>query len=359
MSILGISLLVIVIAATSAILTKAATHLRVLDVPNHRSSHTSPVPRLGGLAILIASGLGLLGAQSVGLDVSLGHPGGMTLIAACVVVAAVGLGDDIWQWPVWTKFTGQLVGTAILLGSGVVVQRLSIPWVGEIDLGIAGYIVSAIWLLGLTNAFNFMDGLNGIAGGTAAIAAFAFGIFALDQGASGVAVIALVLAAAILGFLPFNFPRARIFMGDVGSQFLGFALAGLAILGARPDEPRVSFLVMPILFLVFIWDVTFTFGRRLSSGEPVWLSHRTHLYQLLSRSLGSGHVRVSLLHYAMAMVQAVAAWFLVEGSAFHAALALGCMILLVGLYTIVVLLRAKMKGVKIRSDIPSDHIAKS
>lgn len=359
MSILDISLLVVVIAATSAVLTSVATQLRVLDMPNHRSSHVSPVPRLGGLAILFAAGLGLLGAQIAGLDVRDMRQDSMILIAASVIVAAVGLADDIWHWPVWTKFAGQLVGTVILLGSGVVLQRLSVPWVGEVDLGVAGYILSAIWLLGLTNAFNFMDGLNGLAGGTAAIAAFAFGIFALDQGASGVAAITLVLAAAILGFLPLNFPKARIFMGDVGSQFLGFAFAGLAILGAQPDEPRVSFLIMPILFLVFIWDAAFTFGRRLVSGEPVWLSHRTHLYQLLSRSLGADHVRVSLLHYAMAIVQAVAAWFLLEGSAPHTAIALGGVIFLIGVYTIVVLVRAKMKGVNTRSVKPSGHIAKS
>jgi UDP-GlcNAc:undecaprenyl-phosphate GlcNAc-1-phosphate transferase len=155
-----------------------------------------------------------------------------------------------------------------------------------------------------------MDGLDGIAASTAVVASGFFSYIAFQEGSHFVYLVSLTLGAATLGFLAFNWPPAKIFMGDVGSAFLGFAFATLAIVAARYDLGHTSLFVMPLLLFHFIFDSTFTFLRRLMHGDNVFAGHRTHLYQLVNR-MGYSHRTVTLIYAGLAMIQGFAAiWML-------------------------------------------------
>ena len=295
------------LAALSALATWRTIRLRILDVPNRRSSHQRPVPRLGGVAIVAAFLAGLawiafsLSGAGAGPSVLWG------LAAAGSVVALVGLADDLGAIRGFAaKLAGQLVAAAVLLGFGVTLREVSLPGVGEVPLGWWGYPIAAAWIVALTNMVNFMDGLDGLAGGTGVIAGLGFAAAAALSGSTAAALLALTLAAACLGFTLFNTPRARIFMGDVGSQFLGFNLAALAVIAAEHDAGHTSLLVMPLLMFHFIFDTVFTFFRRLAAGDEVTQAHRKHLYQLMNR-LGASHFQVSVFHWGLGLAQAIAA----------------------------------------------------
>jgi UDP-GlcNAc:undecaprenyl-phosphate GlcNAc-1-phosphate transferase len=156
-----------------------------------------------------------------------------------------------------------------------------------------------VWILFTTNAMNFIDGLNGLASGVSLIACL-FVVFIAEQHGGWFAYAAGgLLAVGLAGFLPFNFPQARIFMGDVGSQFCGFILAVLAIVASRFDGVELSFLLMPMLLSGVLFDVGFTLGRRALAGLPLTKAHRGHLYQVAQRS-GVQAVRVTLIHWGFA-----------------------------------------------------------
>ena len=151
----------------------------------------------------------------------------------------------------------------------------------------------------------------GMAGGVALIASLFFCAITFMQGSLFVYIMSYTIIAGTLGFLIYNFPTARIFMGDVGSAFLGFTFAVLAIVAARYDRSHTSFFVMPLLLFHFIYDTAFTFSRRLLSGEKVTEPHRTHLYQLFQR-LGYSHPAVTVFHYVLSLLQGFAAVLMVN-----------------------------------------------
>lgn len=284
------------LAALSAVLTWLMIRARILDVPNRRSSHDRPVPRAGGIAIAVTF---FIGSAMVGPQPFFG------LAVPALLVAVVGFTDDLGKLGVWSKLAGQTAAAAILVIFGIMLRDFG-PFH---DIGLWGIPITLVWVVGMTNLVNFMDGLDGLAGGTGTIAALAFAVLAMPD--SPAAAMAAVLGVACLGFTVFNAPRARIFMGDVGSEFLGFALAGLAVFAAQGEALRTSFLVMPLLMFHFIFDTCFTFCRRLVDGENVTQAHRGHLYQLMNR-LGASHFQVSLFHWALAIAQAVGAYIMLS-----------------------------------------------
>jgi len=293
----------------AVLVTRYMLKRQILALPNHRSSHEMPTPSSGGVSIVLITLLGYLAYYVVGESITNWLPL-LGLGAASLLVAVVGLFDDLGRLASFKiKLLSQIVGVAILLACGLVVDRVTLPLIGSVELGLWGYLVTLVWVVGLTNAFNFMDGLDGMAGGTAVVAALCFALIAFDQGAILIFVVSYVIAASVFGFLVYNFPKARIFMGDVGSQFLGFLFAALAVLALKTGEPSISFWVMPLLFFHFIFDTAYTFVRRLRAGEVVTDAHRSHLYQLINR-LGWSHPKVSLLYAGMCTSQGIAAiWF--------------------------------------------------
>lgn len=329
----------------SAVITRLMIRARIIDRPNQRSSHIRPVPRSGGVAIVITSYVGLavvllLGDQFAPVE---GQIFGLSVAAG--IVASAGFLDDLNVLESYkTKLFLQLLAGSVALYSGVLVDRIPIPYLGSVQLGWWGYPVTLLWLVALTNIFNFMDGLDGLAVGTAAIVMAIFGLIAIGHDAAFVPALSFVLFAACLGFLFFNFPRAKIFMGDVGSQFLGFVIAALAVLATGAGASSISVYAIPLLFFHFIFDAVFTLFRRLVAGEDVTEAHKSHLYQLLNQ-LGLTHAQVSMLHFLIAIAQGIGVMTLPLVSPSEQVLIFLPFLAFQIIYAIVILHLAKNRGV--------------
>jgi UDP-N-acetylmuramyl pentapeptide phosphotransferase/UDP-N-acetylglucosamine-1-phosphate transferase len=291
-------------AVLVAVLRKIAPRVGLVDVPNERSSHAEPTPRGGGLAIVIVVMVGVVWLVVWGIV-----PADRTawvVLAAALGVAAVSFADDLRPVPFGVRLVVHVAAALVVLWTVGWWQGVGLPLLGTVSLGVMGLPVTLLWMVGLTNAYNFMDGIDGIAGAQAVVAGA--GWFVILGPAPGFgAAAALLIAAAATGFLVHNWSPARIFMGDVGSAFLGFMLALIPVLQA-PQSPR-----MPLAGLLVVWpfvaDTAVTFFRRLVSGERVVEAHRSHLYQRLV-SRGWSHAGVALLYAALAAAGvAIAAWW--------------------------------------------------
>lgn len=281
-----------VIAIISFVLTvfirKAALKNNRLDIPNERSSHTSPTPRGSGLAVVVAFEFGLValltnGTISKCIFLALAAPG--------MVVAIIGRLDDLGHLTSakWRLF-GHFVCASLVVW--LVGGLPSLPLVNEtIDFGLIGDLAAVIYLVWMLNLFNFMDGIDLITGiQTLTTSAGAAALLALNTD-SNLWIILGMLAAAVVGFMYFNLPPAKIFLGDVGSGFIGFTIGAISIVVAK-DTPRIAWAIV-ILLATFVADSTTTLLRRLIGGDHVYIAHRSHAYQHLSKRLG-GHLPVSL-----------------------------------------------------------------
>lgn len=294
------------------LITRAMLHrVRIMDLPNQRSSHSQPCPKSGGVAIVATFMVGLMLLAGSGHAAMIGSRYFLGFVASALAIAAISLYDDMQGKSFFIKLWTQSGAALLVMTFGLVIDQLAMPWFGMVVLGWLAYPVTFLWLVGLTNAFNFMDGLDGLAGGVALIAGLSFALITLDQGSSFMPLVSWVLVAGVLGFLLFNLPPARIFMGDVGSAFLGFVFATMAIIAARYDQSHTSFLVMPLLLFNFIFDTTFTLASRLLAGQRLTEAHRDHLYQRFNQ-LGYSHRTVSLVHYGMVISQGIGAYVMVR-----------------------------------------------
>ena len=291
MSLLNRSLFVASVVLSAVVVRFAIAHAlrrNLLDHPNERSSHTQPVPRVGGIGI--ALGFLLPFATIAHGDYW------WTMAAAIAAMAGVGLLDDFRNLPASRKYVLQLVIVALLMWSGVLVHELWLPFTGAVMLGWLAVPLTLVWLTGFPNFFNFMDGTNGMAGGSAVIFGGFFAAYAFSEGRAEAATLGLLMAGSALGFLFFNFPRARTFMGDAGSLSLGLCAAMLAV---RQHDPMGRHAAASlILCSVFIYDCTTTIFKRLARGENIFAAHRSHHYQRLARA-GWGHTRAAWLYFAM------------------------------------------------------------
>lgn len=287
------------------------TRFRVMDIPNGRSSHSIPVPKAGGIAIVGTFLAGMLAIYMLADEIMIREQYFIGFVCSALLVAIISFYDDVKGNSFLFRFFIQTIAAIVVMAFGVVISEFEIPLDDRVQLGISKYVITFLWIVGLTNAYNFMDGINGLAAGTAVIAGLFFGIISFSQGSNFAYVISYVVVAGALGFFIFNFPRARLFMGDVGSTFLGFVFATLAIIAALYDHSHTSFLVMPLLLFHFIYDAFFTFIRRLIRGENVFQAHRTHLYQLFV-SLGYSHTKVSIFYFVVGTVQGFGAWWMVH-----------------------------------------------
>jgi len=300
------------LCALSAFLTWVLMkRVRIIDIPNERSSHTNPTPRSGGIAIVATFFVGLIALWALGDDPLLSQSYFWAFCASAFLIAVVSIVDDLSGMSFRAKLMLQIGCAITVMALGVVVDQVSLPGVGVWHLGWLAYPLTLVWIVGLTNAFNFMDGIDGISGGAAVLAAGFFAAITFMNGSSFLYLVSLVIVASSLGFLLWNWQPAKIFMGDSGSQFLGFVLAVLAVMAGRFDASHVSYFVMPMLFFHYIWDTTYTLIRRLRAGERVTEAHRSHLYQLMNR-LGLSHARVTGIYLSIGTLQGLAALLLVQ-----------------------------------------------
>ena len=260
----------------------------ILDSPNARSSHVLPTPRGGGIAIVVISLAGMIALVAFGwMETRFFH----ALAGGGAAVALAGHLDDRGHIGIIGRFAVHVaaaIWATLWLGG-----MTEIHWNGAtVQLGLAGSVLAVLAIVWSLNLFNFMDGIDGIAASQAVFMAGAGAFLALTGGLTpGIPLAGLVIAGASLGFLAWNWPPARIFMGDVGSGYLGFVLAVMALAATR--ERGVMLPVWLILGGVFIVDATLTLCRRLVRRERFYEAHRSHAYQWLTRRWNS-HLRVTV-----------------------------------------------------------------
>jgi UDP-GlcNAc:undecaprenyl-phosphate GlcNAc-1-phosphate transferase len=303
-------LLVLPLMGLSALIVMAMIRWPILDVPNARSAHTVVTPRGGGLGPVLAFVVGMVALYQMADFARIAERQFIGVILAAIAIAAVGLVDDLRDLSARLRLLCQFGAAMVAVLSGLVLHRLSLPGIGVVELGLFGTLITLFWIMGCTNAVNFMDGLDGLVGGTIVIACAALAAIALSLGGGFIYAASLFLVAGFLGFLPFNLHRARIFMGDVGSQFAGFMLAVLAVAAAGFEQSQVSFLIVPLLIFGLLFDAGFTLLRRALMGERVAAAHRSHLYQMAQRAGVPVRV-VAGLHWGFTLFHAgLAVWFL-------------------------------------------------
>lgn len=271
--------------------------LGLIDIPNPRSSHAVPIPRAGGVVFVVVVPLvALVIALRTGIVLAEGE---WALLITGWFVAGVSLIDDWRPLPARLRLVAQSWAAVGLIVYGGYLHYFGAGSFGVIDVGRVGVLITFVWIISLANAFNFMDGMDGLAAGQGLIASVAIAWLSMSIGLGWISVLSAALAGGMLGFLIHNAPPARVFMGDVGSIWLGFTFAGLAVLGADRGEERMSLGFWVLLLGVFLLDTGLTLARRLLQGEPVLQAHRTHYYQRLLGA-GWGHRRVTALYLLMA-----------------------------------------------------------
>jgi len=291
------------LALLSATAVRAMIAFPILDHPNGRSAHVRPTPRGGGVGVVLAFVAGMLVLYQVADYARIAERQFLGVILAALAIAGIALVDDILDVSARLRLLTQIVAALVAMGSGLTLTHLALPWIGVTELGLLGPPLTLFWIVACTNAVNFMDGLDGLVGGTLLIACAALAAIAAVQEGWFVYAAALFLAAGFAGFLPFNLHPARIFMGDVGSQFAGFTLAVLAVAAARFDTEQVSFLIVPLLLFGLLFDAGFTLVRRAWMGDRVGVAHRTHLYQMAARA-GMPVRAVAAVHWGFALYHA-------------------------------------------------------
>ena len=287
---IGVSVLLVAAFITGVARKRALLH-GVIDVPNERSSHLTPTPRGGGVSIVVAATAGLLaltwlGAMRIQLLLAIGGGG--------LAVAIVGFLDDRRRLSVAVRFAVHLAAALWALSwlGGLPAVRVGAEIV---TLGWSGYVLGLLAIVWVLNLFNFMDGIDGIAASEATFISWAGALLCyMSPVSSEVTWAAVLLGTACLGFLRWNWPPARIFMGDVGSGYLGYVIAVLALAAAR--ESPVALWAWLILGGVLFVDATVTLARRTLRRERIHEAHRSHAYQWLARRWRShGKVAVAVL----------------------------------------------------------------
>lgn len=300
-------------AWATAALRRWALRRSVLDIPNDRSSHTVPTPRGGGLVLVAALALVAPISWLAGAPLSSGV---RWFLAGALLIAAVSWIEDLKTVPRALRFAAHAAAAALALWGLGAWDVVELP-LFSVRLAWIGVPATFLWLVGLTNAYNFMDGIDAIAGLQAVAAAFGWIVVGGLTGQEQLLIVAVPLLACTAGFLVHNWPPASIFMGDVGSTLLGFTFAALPLM-AGPSDPRLAF--VGLLFVwPFVFDASFTFLRRLLRRENVFSPHRSHLYQRLILC-GRSHRSVSLLYFALAAASVGAACSWVAGMAWSGTL---------------------------------------
>jgi len=272
-----------------------AFKIKLLDQPNSKKSHAHPIPLLGGLSIYMAFFLSIVFVYSA--DVVL-----ISIFIGGTLLLLLGIIDDKLGMMPSMKLAGQLL-------AALTVYKMGIRVITCEDYYISMFF-TCFWIIGITNAFNLLDNLNGLSAGIGAIASIFFGILALSTGQIYVAILAFALAGACLGFLKHNFPKASIFMGDSGSLFLGFTLSCIAILGSWETDKISISLLLPIIILGYpIFDTVLVTFLRIKEGRSIFQGGKDHSSHILA-SLGFKKKRAVLLIYMICIYLGLSAFFI-------------------------------------------------
>lgn len=279
------------------IIRKFSGRFGAVDHPNHRKQHKEAVPSSGGMAIFFAFLLAVLFFNRRSPEI-------LGFLIGATVITGLGLIDDVADIPPLPKLFGQVLAALLVIYSGIRVEIISSPFgEGVINLRFLSIPLTFLWIVGVTNAINLLDGLDGLAAGVVGISSATLGFVALMVGKVDVAVLAFTLAAASFAFLPYNFSeRNKIFMGDSGSNFLGFSLAVISILGAIKVATAFSMLVPLIILAVPLFDTMIVILKRISRGKSIIEADREHLHHRLIDIVGLEERQAVFFIYTMTLV---------------------------------------------------------
>ena len=326
------------------IVKRLAFRLGAVDSPNYRKLHTRVMPRLGGLAIFGSFLIGYMILRpedpiSNSIEAAL-IPIEAALLIGAFLIIITGILDDIYEITAKAKLFGQIIAASIVvIGGGLEISFINLPFGGEIDFGYASIPLTILWIVGITNAINLIDGLDGLAAGVSSIALLTLAGMAFIMGDVFVMSIAALLAASSLGFLAYNFHPAKIFMGDTGALFLGFMISVLALMGFK--NVTVVALIIPIIMLgVPISDTFFAIVRRIREKQPLSAPDKAHLHHCLL-NIGFSHRQTVLIIYGLAALFGLAALLFSQATLWGGILLVGVMLLIIELFVEVVGLAGK------------------
>jgi UDP-GlcNAc:undecaprenyl-phosphate GlcNAc-1-phosphate transferase len=289
---------------------RIAWRIGAIDHPNERSLHAMPTPKLGGLAILIGIEIaGVLLLPETGQTYA--------ILIGAAVIAGVGVLDDVFDLPAWAKLAGQVVGSAIPVFNGVRIASFTLPFVGGVDLSAThlftlplidqnvdlGHVLTIVGFVAVINVINLIDGVDGLAAGVCVISALTLSIIALSLDRNSAGVLAAMTAGGALGFLRHGFPPASSFMGDTGSNLLGYLLATIAIQGALKTNAVVALFFPLIVLAVPILDTGFVIAKRIKYRRPIYRADRWHFHHRMA-DIGFSQRRTLAYMYGWALVMA-------------------------------------------------------
>ena len=263
---------------------KLADSKKWYDHPDERKTHTGLIPMLGGVGIFISYVLSSVISFLFVLFVVREKISGdyylklIFLFTGSLSIHILGLVDDFHNIPARIKLVLQILISVLIVAGGMVIKTVSIPFIGNISLGFLSYPVTILWIVGFVNAMNFSDGIDGYAGGIAGIAALSLGVIWIIQGHMVSALLAFSIFGAVSGFLYYNFPPARIFMGDSGSLLLGFIIAVLPLIEISKSEQFGILLVPVILLMVPVLDIASSIIRRIRAGRHPFSPDKGHIH---------------------------------------------------------------------------------
>ncbi|MDD4239002.1 MAG: MraY family glycosyltransferase [Desulfotomaculaceae bacterium] len=299
---LGVALLI------TPLVRKWAFKLGALDRPEQRKVHQKVMPRLGGLAVFIAFTTAVLLTQELSSNI-------LGLLVGGGLIILLGIADDTRGLSPKVKLAGQVVASCAVIYFGVTVEFLTNPFTNPFSdemlaLGFLSIPVTVLWIVSVTNAVNLIDGLDGLAGGTVCIASLTLAtvvwIESTVPGQYEAINLALILAAAVLGFLRYNFYPARIFLGDTGSMYLGFSVAVLSVMGLAKSATFISVIIPVVILGIPLLDTTCAIIRRFLGQKPIFQPDKEHLHHRLMK-MGLSHRQVVLCIYGVNIVLGVSA----------------------------------------------------
>lgn len=313
---IAFSIALLFVVPAIRLLRSRAGRLGMIDAPDGgRHVHSAPVPNVGGIAIFFACGM-TLALMLVITQVASGlplHTAALTpILGGAAAMHLLGLLDDRRKLSVRTKLIAQAVISAAVFAGGLRISGITLPFVGPVEFGTGLSLMLTVgWLVGLTNAFNLIDGADGVAGGAALTAALAMFIVALVLGQPVIALALVIVAGAVLGFLFFNFPPATVFLGNSGSLFVGFLLASLGLAGSSKATTVLAIAIPVVSLGLPVLDTLLAIVRRLIRGDRITQGDLGHIHHRLLDLVHSPR-KVALILYASCAVFALASLMLLN-----------------------------------------------
>lgn len=292
----------VVAAAVTPAAIKIAPKIGAMDIPkDERRMHKKPMPRFGGIAIY----LGIMVALAI---FALKDKGITSVMTGCTLIYMLGLIDDLKDLKPLVKLCGQIVCATVVYIMGVRIEFITNYFgPGNMAFGdVACFIITVLWLIAITNAVNLIDGLDGLAAGIAAISALCIGYVAYIHGQYVPTLAMMAIAGAALGFLPYNFNPAKIFMGDSGSELLGFSIAAVSILGTVKSATIVVVIIPALVLGLPIFDTVMAIFRRLAKHQSIGTADKDHLHHRIMKA-GFGQKRAVMILYCISGIMGIVA----------------------------------------------------